>query len=131
MTPTAMHDTMLPYDVEGALDPRWTDLMFDSLSTGAIKMVIDVRDDVETVVLTGPCPRCGGMIRFSQVLTAANTDTAAMRPGGQSAVTTSNGAAGTTKTRTFVAYCTCGGPHEGSPTTGGCGAAFRIEVEAV
>lgn len=90
-------------------------------------MVIDIRDNVETVEVTGPCPRCGGAIRFVQVLTAANTDAAVKRPGGQSASTVS-GALDPPATRSFIAYCTCDGLHAGSPAASGCGAAFRIEV---
>lgn len=130
MTQTAQHDTTMSYDIEGALDPRWTDLMYQALSDESVKLVFETRDSVESINISGPCPRCGGPIRFDQILTAANTDTAGFRPAGQSAAVTTNKDATLSPTMTFIAYCTCDGPHGGRPAnvTAGCGAAFRIEV---
>lgn len=129
LTPrTVTHDTTLAYDAAGALDPAWSQKAYESLVDGTMEMVLVTGDEVESVWLTGPCPRCHGTIRFHQVLTAVNTDADDAIPKGQS--TAKGQGDGSDSIRSIVAYCTCDGTHAGRPAavTGGCGTGFLIEL---
>lgn len=112
------HDEAIEYETENPYDPRWTDLVYEAMSAGTVQTFMTSGQ----VLVDGPCPRCGGNVRFTHDLDAYGGD------GDGSLI------AAYTSAPVFVPIdvtCECNGAHpnrpEGKPS--GCGISFAISVE--
>jgi hypothetical protein len=116
--------TGMDYESTNPFDYRWTQRAFDLLIAGEIQASVTVHDDIETVLVTGPCPRCGDHFSFDQVRTAVTVGVGSLgepeAPGGRDPY------------REVTVPCGCQGTHEGRPDEKkeGCGVAYKLRIRA-
>ncbi len=105
-------------------DFRWTKRAFELLETGALSVEFHPDDNSpDHADVTGDCPRCAHRIQFQRTLTAV------LDQGTRGLQTRPDPVAG--RRYTIDVVCSCTVDHEDAPpNVTGCGAVFRIEVEA-
>lgn len=116
---TGMH-----YERANPFDYRWTQRAFELLVAGEIQASVAVHGDIETVLVTGPCPRCEDHFSFDQVRTAVTIGVRSFGHDGSSE--------GRDPYREVTVSCGCHGAHEGRPDDKkeGCGVAYKLRIRA-
>lgn len=114
------HDETIEYETENPYDPEWTNLVYDAMSAGTVQAFMSSGQ----VLVDGPCPRCGGNVRFTHDLDVYAGDGDGV--GGLIAARTS--------AKVYVPIdvtCECSGSHPNRPEgeDSGCGISFTISVE--
>lgn len=110
-----------PYETTEPNDYQWTEKAFEDLVAGRLKALITDTGGLRSLDVTGPCPRCGDDVNYSQVLAAMGGEVAGVLGGDDLTVPD------------YVSIpvpCRCTGAHAGRPAgvTQGCGINFMLEV---
>lgn len=109
------------YEMTQPNDYQWTEKAFEELVAGRLNASITNTGGLRSIDVTGPCPRCGDDVNYSQVLAAIGGEVVGVLGGND--LTTHD-------YLSLPVPCRCTGAHDGRPegVDQGCGINFTIEV---